>query len=285
MSTADIQRQYDHVIAAHYDRDPQGITCRTLDRALEHLAAQRLLAAEPPHELYDAGGGATPLQVLDLGVGTGLFLEKLRDACQRPVQPYGLDISAEMVEIARGRIPELVVAVDDAAHAGEHFIDMPFDLVCTHFITGFVPLAHLTPLVHEKLAAGGHWSFVGATSAAYPELQRKADSPVVKRMFGGASLGTDQLLTPADLDDVTRILTDHGFTICQAELFRPRLNFENFDSFMEFAYWGGWLTPFIEKLGLHEASRTVRGLLNALIFPIQDHHEIAVVLAKKPAAP
>jgi hypothetical protein len=50
---------------------------------------------------------------------------------------------------------------------------------------------------------------------------------------------------------------------------------------MEFAYYGGWLTPFLEALDLHKAGWMIRTLLNTYYFPAKDHHKIVIALARK----
>ena len=42
MMTDTIQRQYNEVIASHYDLDPQSVTGDTLDRAAERIRKQML---------------------------------------------------------------------------------------------------------------------------------------------------------------------------------------------------------------------------------------------------
>ncbi|MGD9634055.1 MAG: class I SAM-dependent methyltransferase [Pirellulales bacterium] len=271
MSSAAIQRQYNEVIAANYDLDPQSVTRRALARALTQLRDDGLLSA-----------GMPPLKVLDLGMGTGLFFESLGRETQREIEPFGLDISERMVEIAHARIPHLTSAIDDAANFDAHFADESFDLICTHFITGFVPMEHLAPLIWSRLKPGGCWSFVGAISTAYPEMQRKAQSRLLRAMFGGQQFKPDSLLTPADCDAVVRSFERHNFRTCASELFEPELVFNTFDDFMEFAYRGGWLTPFVEEMGLHEAGPLLKGVLNAMVFPFRDHHRIAIGLAERP---
>src|SRR5262249_26751822 len=103
MHTHVIQRQYDEVIAPHYDADPQSAIGDSLDRAVAQLREQPRVRE-----------GATALRVLDLGMGTGRFLTKLAAQVNRPLQPTGLDLSERMVAIARGRVPDLVAVVDDA---------------------------------------------------------------------------------------------------------------------------------------------------------------------------
>lgn len=267
-----IQRQYDEVIAPRYDFDPQSVIGDSLERAIEQIQRQKRAPSDDE-----------PMTVLDLGVGTGRFLEKLRSRSLRPIQPYGLDISQKMIEVARRRIPDLVPAVDNAANLDDHFPSLSFDLICTHFITGFVPLGVLAPKVWGKLEGGGIWSFVGGTKAGFPDLQKKAATlPLKKWLFGGSPLNVDdRVCNPADQNEVVRTLEENGFTVCECETFCPNLHFNNFKDFMEFAYYGGWLTPFLEALGLHKANWTIRTLLNTFLFPMKDHHKIVLALAQK----
>ena len=270
--TAVIQRQYDDVIAEHYDLDAQNVTTRSLDLALKHIEQQGILSCESD----------TPLDVLDLGMGTGMFLEKLIETAKRPVDTWGVDLSPNMARIAESKIPGLKAAVDDATNIDDQFPGQPFDLVCTHFITGFVAVSHLAPRIFQRLRPGGIWSFVGASKQAYPTLRSKADSSVVKMLCGGAELSLDNMIVPDDEADLIRQLTSVGFEVEISETFEPDLHFRNMDEFMEFAYAGGWLTPFIEDLGLHNIGRTTKTLLNTVVFPVGDHHSVLLAAARKP---
>jgi ubiquinone/menaquinone biosynthesis C-methylase UbiE len=147
MQTETIQRQYDEIIASHYDADPYSIIGDSLDRAVQQLK-----------QLEMEDGERVALRILDLGMGTGRFLEKVQHYAAERVQPYGLDISQKMLDIACGRIPNLSPAVGDATNLEAHFPEISFDLVATHFITGFVPLAVLAPKIAGKLEKGGLWS-------------------------------------------------------------------------------------------------------------------------------
>ena len=197
-------------------------------------------------------------------------------------RPFGLDLAEKMVEYARQRIPDLVAEVDDAANLDACFPGQSFDLVCTHFITGFVPMRVLTPKIWNRLEEGGYWSLVGGTKAGFPALQAKADTWLIRQLCrAGSRKLDDALLNTADRDEVVRTLAANGFKVCAAETFEPVLDFPNFDEFMEFAHRGGWFTPLIEALGVHEAGAVTRWLFNRFLFPIQDHHSIAIVLARK----
>jgi SAM-dependent methyltransferase len=271
MSTETIQRQYDEVIAAHYDRDPQDVTKRSLDRAVTQLKNQKSTLPE-----------GEPLRVLDVGIGTGEFLCKLRNSYGQPIQPFGLDLSARMVDAARKKLPDLVAEVDDAVNLDSHFSLQSFDLVCTHFITGFVPMAKLAGKIHNRLADGGYWSFVGGTQAGFRALRAKAARRPLCWVFGGHKLAVDELVcNPSGPEEVAETLENQGFVIRERETFEPKLHFRDLNDFMDFGYRGGWLTPFIEALGLHQAGAFTSWVLNTFLFPADDQHSIEIVLAQK----
>ena len=165
MSTQTIHRAYNDVVASHYDLDPQGVIGRSLDYAVQQLQKEGLL-----------GATRESLHVLDIGMGTGLFLGKLKELAGDQIVPFGIDLAENMVENARKRIPDLVAAVGDAAQLDAYFPGQQFDCICTHFITGYVPMRVLAPKIASRLKPGGYWSLVGGTKAAYPALQAKGDS-------------------------------------------------------------------------------------------------------------
>jgi SAM-dependent methyltransferase len=274
MTTDTIQRQYNEVIASHYDLDPQSVTGNTLDRAAEQIRKQQLV-----------GDGASRLRVYDVGMGTGMFLTRLKALGGDQVEPYGLDLAQKMIDCAYQKLPDLVGAVDTAANLDAHFPGQSFDLISTHFISGFVPLNVLAPRIWSRLEEGGYWSYLGATKGSYPVLQRKANNKLLRwAVGGGQKLDVDSMVSsPADRQEIFDTLERHGFVVRQCETFEPPLKFRNMDEFMEFAYFGGWLTPFIEALGLHKCSAMTRFLLNQFFFPLEDHHSIEIHLAQKVA--
>jgi ubiquinone/menaquinone biosynthesis C-methylase UbiE len=274
MSTQTVHRAYNDVVASHYDLDPQGVIGRSLDSAVEQLQKQNIL-----------GANKEPLCVLDLGMGTGLFLAKLKEWAGDQMVPFGLDLAENMVENARKRLPDLDAVVDDAAKFDTHFPGQRFDCIGTHFMTGYVPMRILAPKIADRLKPGGCWSLVGGTKAAYPAIQAKGESQVIRWLTGAGARKMDEtVLNPTNLQEVVDTMRAHGLEICAGETFEPRLEFPNFDEFMRFAYQGGWLTPLIESIGLHKAGLIKRWLLNRFVFPVTDSHNIVIVLGRKPAA-
>ncbi len=270
MESAVIQRQYDDVIASQYDQDPQNTTGKSLDRALSHLEAEGLFSSILP-----------AMRVLDIGMGTGMFLQKLRSRSERPIEPWGIDISRRMADIAHQKLPDLVSAIDDGANLDDHFSGERFDLVATHFVTGFVPIEHIAPRIFSRLHAGGVWSFVGGTSSGYAELQRRARHPLLRLLFGGSTPDLQGMVCPKSEHDVVTVLEKNHFEVLMSETFEPELSFPDFEAFMEYGYHGGWLTPFIEELGLHRTKRWQQAILNRIVFPVVDHHSIVMAVARR----
>jgi SAM-dependent methyltransferase len=272
MSTQAIQHAYNDVVAAHYDQDPQGVTNDSLDRAVDQLYLHLL-----------GSGCDLPRKVLDLGMGTGLFLSKLKAVAGPRIEPFGVDLAENMIASARRKIPDLTAEVGDAANLNSYFPGETFDCVATHFVTGFVPMSVLAPIIRDRLADDGLWSLVGGTRKAFPGLQARANSRILRWRYGSPERIQEQIYNPADQEDAAHTLRAAGFEVCAAETFEPPVEFGNFDQFMEFAYTGGWLTPIIESAGLHRANALTRWLLNRFFFPIYDHHSVVILLARKTA--
>jgi SAM-dependent methyltransferase len=267
-----IQRQYDQVIASNYDLDPKSLIGDSQDRALRQIQQHGLMADRDD-----------PLRVLDLGIGTGKFVAKLRDVAAGEIEPFGVDVSEKMIAIAKKRLPDLTAVVDDAANCDSHFQDVTFDLIGTQFVTGFVPMRVLAPKIWSMLAPGGYWSFVGGTQAGFATLQQLARGKLLNWIFKGRTVNvSDVVYNPANEAEIARTLKGNDFEVCACATFEPELHFQNFSDFYAFAYLGGWLTPFIEALGLHRPRPVIAALLNAFVFPVDDCHNIVIALARKP---
>lgn len=265
-----VHHAYNDVVATHYDLDPQGVIGRSLDLGIVQLEQEGLL---DPSRRW---------RVLDLGMGTGLFLGKLRARAGDRLEPFGIDLAENMLEVARRRLPDLDAVVGDAGELDSYFPGQTFDCVCTHFVTGFVPMTHLAPQIARRVEPGGYWSLIGGTKAAYPALQAKGNSKILRRLTGaGNRTMDDTVLNPADLREVADTMNAHGFDLCRGETFEPTLTFRDFDEFMEFGYRGGWLTPLLESMGLHQAGPIKRWLLDRIAFPVHDRHNIVVALGRK----
>jgi SAM-dependent methyltransferase len=171
-------------IGADYERAYGGLPGR---RAL----LERLVAVTPP-------GG----RVLDIGSGTGRPTAEVLTAAGLRVT--GIDVSAEMVALARRRVPGAVFEVADVlTYAAD---DAGLDAVCAFFSLFHMTRAELAErlsFIARWLRPGGHLAL--ATLAADAELAE------IELM------GMRVPVTSYPADEYPRHLAAAGFTVVSAE--------------------------------------------------------------------
>jgi 2-polyprenyl-3-methyl-5-hydroxy-6-metoxy-1,4-benzoquinol methylase len=94
----------------------------------DHGDGNRRLTSNPV--LWAFAGDVRGRPVLDAGCGTGYVSKQRHD---RGARVTGIDVSARMIAIARGRHPELDFRVDDCA-ARRIIADESFDLVIANYV-------------------------------------------------------------------------------------------------------------------------------------------------------
>lgn len=150
---ADLKRAHDQernaarLYAPLYDLAYESPFWRSERRAFAGLVAERAKAA---------GVALGRARVLDVGTGTGSLLLELRALGARDLS--GIDLSVEMLERAREKLPEADLRVGPVEEAA--YPDASFDIV-----TGFSVLHHLPDLrmfftwLERVLRAGGVFAF------------------------------------------------------------------------------------------------------------------------------
>lgn len=138
------------------------------DRA-EDVATFTLLA-EAYRKVERCKGGLPP-DVLDLGCGTGLVLEKLRET--PPVIRYtgytGLDVSPEMITRAQAKFPGFRFLIGDMDLLAHQFAPASFDLIVSTY-GALSYCAHPRPAIAAmaRLLRPGGRVLVQAFSRSYP---------------------------------------------------------------------------------------------------------------------
>lgn len=90
--------------------------------------SNRILNSDPV--LWDFAGDVTGLNVLDAGCGTGYLARKLRD---RGANVIGVDLSEEMIAIARAKGPEMDLRVESCSDLGS-IQDGSIDMVIANYV-------------------------------------------------------------------------------------------------------------------------------------------------------
>ena len=150
----------------------------------------------PARDLLAAIPTAEARSVVDIGCGPGnsteLLLQRFPEA-----QVCGLDSSADMIDAARKRLPQLqfeVAEIDQWVDAG------PFDVIFANAVLQWVPdHAALLPALANKLSAGGSLAIQMPDNLNEPShrLMREvaANGPWAAKLAGAAGQRTDMAST------------------------------------------------------------------------------------------
>lgn len=118
----------------------------------EHYQLQARWLAPARHYLFRKAGLARCEKVLDLGCGSGVIADEMRQVCGRPV--LAVDRDPEMVGFARGAYPENEYGIGDESTLARK--GSRFDLVVISFVLMWQPRPLLfLKKVRKLLGAGG----------------------------------------------------------------------------------------------------------------------------------
>lgn len=110
------------------------------------------------------------IKVLDLGVGDGAFLRKIK-----PLFPTaeltGIDVSGEMLKRARADL-FLNTIEASAAQATQYLPLHSQDLILAHFINAYVPIPILFKQAEMLTRKNGHFSMITTTYESFPVAQQ-----------------------------------------------------------------------------------------------------------------
>jgi ubiquinone/menaquinone biosynthesis C-methylase UbiE len=141
-------------LAANYDKDPFNLF------HLNHLLALEQIKSHVKKATH----------VTDLGIGTGLFAEKLYSLFPLFEQFYGIDLSDKMLEVAKTRLPFTWNPIAaDAKEAEQHVPAASQDLILCHFLYDYVSPHILLPLAFRLLKEGGYLSILTSTKEQFDE--------------------------------------------------------------------------------------------------------------------
>lgn len=116
----------------------------------EDADVNRRLNSDPV--LWELAGEVNGKRVLDAGCGTGYFTKKLHDRGARVV---GVDLSDEMIALARASYPDFDFRVDSISRL-DSVADATFDLVIANYVLMDTPdLTEAVATFHRVLAPGG----------------------------------------------------------------------------------------------------------------------------------
>lgn len=228
-------------------------------------------------------------RVLDLGVGNGRFLSKVIDGMP-DAHFTGIDISSEMLTLAKKILPNLVPIEASAADASQFMPVHSQDLVVAHFINAYIPIHILFSQAALMTRSTGYFSFITTTYESFPVAQQYLADFMSTRTLCSAVVGhyykamVKNTTVAANQQELLAALDTHHFEVMAHQRINLPVILNNMDELASFGIEGTWFLNTMSVKMLPKAfliNRMKRLIEKIFVFPYQDTHVIDVVLARK----
>jgi ubiquinone/menaquinone biosynthesis C-methylase UbiE len=266
-----------NTIASHYDQaDCFGGISASHKCAIEQIE-QTNIGYKPNYK------------ILDLGVGDGAFLGRLKRMMPE-AEFTGIDVSGEMLKQAKECLDFTAIEAS-SAEATNFLPSHSQDLVLAHFINAYIPTDVLFSEAQMLTRANGYFSIITTTYEAFPLAQKYladfiAEGSILSNIVGHYYKEVVKK-TPvaASKEDLLRAVDQHNFEIVKHERLEIDITLNNIDELAQFGIEGAWFLNILSIPTMLPKSfllqRIKRLLEKIFTFPYHDTHIIDVVLAKK----
>lgn len=240
-------------------------------------------------QIRKAGLGLRPhYKVLDLGVGNGHFLKKLR-AYMPEAEFTGIDVSPQMLELAHKSLG--ITAIEASVTEASHYLPPHSqDLVLAHFINAFIPINSLFEQARLLTRSTGHFSLITTTYDSFPVAQQQLANFIAGESLLSSIVGhyyksiVKNTTVAAGEEELLETFHEYQFEIVEHKRLYVPIVLQNIDELARFGIDGTW---FLNNLAVRMLPKNfvlqrVKRLFSKIFtFPYSDTHIIDVVLAKK----
>ncbi len=233
-------------------------------------------------------GQNSDYKVLDLGVGNGTFLQKLRQ--DLPLAEFtGIDISKDMLRRAREALP-LTTIEASATEASRYLPHYSQDLVLAHFINAYIPINTLFNEATLLTRPRGHFSIITTTYDSFPVAQQLLAQFISQETLLSSIVGhyykaiVKNTTVAASEEELLQAFADQEFHVVEHQRLHIPITLNNIDELALFGIEGTWFlnTLSIRMLPKNFLIQRLKRLFSKIFtFPYQDTHIIDVVLARK----
>lgn len=227
-------------------------------------------------------------KVLDLGVGNGAFLQKLRNVMPQ-AQFTGIDVSSEMLKKAQEALP--IKTIEGSAAEADRFLPPHSqDLVLAHFINAYIPINVLFNEAKLLTRANGYYSMITTTYDSFPVAQQQLAEFITQDSLLSSVVGhyyksiVKNTTVAANQEELVLAFNQHQFEIIAHQRLEIPITLNNVDELALFGIEGTWFlnTLSIRMLPKNFLIQKLKRLFERIFtFPYHDTHIIDVVLAKK----
>ncbi|MBA2649691.1 MAG: class I SAM-dependent methyltransferase [Legionella sp.] len=227
-------------------------------------------------------------KVLDLGVGTGTFLQKLQKVMPK-ADFTGVDVSEEMLKRAKESL-SLTTIEASVSEVSRFLPPHSQDLVLAHFINAYIPIHHLFDVAKLLTRANGYYSMITTTYDSFPRAQQQlaefiAQDSILSSVVGHYYKSIVKNTTVAtNSDELMLAFKQHQFEVLDHKRLEIPITLNNIDELALFGIEGTWFlnSLSIRMLPKYFLIQRLKRLFNKIFtFPYHDTHIIDVVLAKK----
>lgn len=233
-------------------------------------------------------GDKPNFKVLDLGVGDGAFLRKIKHLFPT-AELTGIDVSKEMLKRAGTGLPLNIIEAS-AAEATLYLPTHSQDLVLAHFINAYVPIKVLFKQAQMLTRANGYFSIITTTYESFPIAQQHLADFIARESILSSIVGhyykavVKNTTVAAGEEELLHAFHEHQFDVLEHQRLHIPITLNNIDELALFGIEGTW---FLNSLSIGMLPRNfllqrIKRLFNKIFtFPYKDTHVIDVVLAKK----
>ena len=227
-------------------------------------------------------------KVLDLGVGSGAFLQKLHQLMPK-ADFTGIDVSSELLKRAKETLP--LTTIEASVSEIERFLPPHSqDLVLAHFINAYIPIQNLFEVAKMLTRANGYYSMITTTYDSFPLAQQQlaefiAEDSILSSVVGHYYKSIVKNSTvAANSNDLLMAFKEHHFQVLEHKRLEIPITLNNIEELALFGIEGTW---FLNSLSIRMLpkyfliQRLKRLFCKIFTFPYHDTHIIDVVLAKK----
>ena len=228
------------------------------------------------------------LNILDFGVGDGAFLKKLYS--HTPHAAFtGIDISSEMLKIARSALP--LNAIEASASEASRFLPKNSqNLVLAHFINAYLPIPVLFHQANQLTTDDGYFSLITTTYESFPVAQQHLADFISQDSFLSSIVGhyykavIKNTTVASGEEELLTSFEKHQFQVISHQRLHIPITLNNIEELALFGIEGTW---FLNSLSIRMLPKNfllqrIKRLFSKIFtFPYQDTHVIDIVLAKK----
>lgn len=227
-------------------------------------------------------------KVLDLGVGSGSFLQLLHEDMPQ-AEFTGIDISSEMLAHAKQLLPLKTIEAS-ATDASNYLPHHSQDLILAHFINAYIPISTLFKQAKILTRANGYFSLITTTYESFPVAQKQLADFIASDSMLSSIVGhyykaiVKNTTVAAGEEELLQAFATHHFHIVEHQRLHIPVELNNIDELARFGIEGTW---FLNSLAIRMLPKNfllqrLKRLFNRIFtFPYHDTHIIDVVLAKK----